>query len=77
VLQGTAVPAYCPTRDLPGAGVPAVGSQLWVGVAAVLGTGVSLRVDAVVVAAVPRAGRAAAGAPGGCGDVSSVPREEP
>lgn len=31
---------------------------------------------AVVVVAVPRAGRAVAGVPGGCGDVSSVPREE-
>lgn len=31
---------------------------------------------AVVMVAVPRAGRAVAGAPGGCGDVSSVPREE-
>lgn len=54
----------------------AVGSQLWVGMAAVLGAGESLRVGAAVVAAVPRAGRAAAGALGSCGVVSSVPRKE-
>lgn len=79
VLQGTAVLAHRPTRDLPGAGgagVPAVGSQLWVGVAAVLGAGGALRVGATVVELVPWAGRAAAGALGGCRDVSSVPREE-
>lgn len=76
VLRGTTVRAHYSTWDLPGAAVPAVGSQLWVGAAAVLGAGGSLRMGAVVMAAAPRAGRAAAGAPGGCGDVSSVPREE-
>lgn len=62
-----------PHGDLPGAKVLAAGGRPWVGVEG-LGSWGSLWVGATVVVAVLRAGRAAAGAWGGGGDVSSAPR---